>query len=931
MLLVPTIDQCSQWEVRLNFQDLAEVFNGLSGTKRSIRLRLSQATGIPDNALLAKCVTGTESICGGLEYRLLCVSVCGNLALKEFIALPAEIQFVTDQGDLHTVCGIVAQAAAGHNDGGLATYELVIRDALALMEHRINTRVFRNLNELEISGVILDEWRQRNPVMAMAFDVDWSNVASTYPTREFTMQHNESDADFLRRLWKRRGIGWCMRAGSAASSQTESIASHVLVLFDDAYALPQNIAGTVRFHQDHGLGKSDTITAWSPVRTLKPGSVSRYSWDSMGRPTTSNVSSIVDQGPMGNQFAASLDEYLIDVPHAGNDSDDYRERGDLRMKRHEYESKCFYGEGSVRTFCAGQWIALLNHPEIDEHPIKEREFIITWLQVDAENNLPKTIDEQVQRLFALNRWCDSGPSAALRQVGEERGMRYSNRFSCVRRGISIVPYFDPRKDIPHPQLQSAVVVGPSGQEIHCDEHGRVKVRFPGTRIDDHRHAQGAGANNGDSDSAWVRVASSWASDLWGTITLPRVGDEVIIDFLGGDPDKPIIVAQVYSASAPPPSFSNVGSLPGNKHIAGIKSKEAGSNRYNQLRLDDTPGQISSQLSSQHGHSELNLGWLTHPRSDGKGKARGEGAELRSDNAVAIRGAEGVLISAAAAPAASGNQLDRSELTDLVEALRGVQLYLSELSTTHRAGDTDGKQLKQLIGYLKQWDADSNKDKASTNSAVPPVIALSAPAGIAMTSQDNVAIGAQTHIDLLSVGNTQISVGKWLLARVSEGVSLFAHRAGIKLIAASGKLDLQTHGDDIELTSAKRIMLNATEEIVLQAPNIRFVAKGAQLDLGGGTITQQSSGEHTIKSAKFAHIKPGNGSTGQMDLPTSETNHDQQIVLRWIGTDEPMKNQSYRITTEDGRTFEGRTDAAGLTERFPSIIPFGIYSVEAFDD
>lgn len=916
----------------MNVKNIIDGFAGLSEANRPIRVRLSKGQRVLEDVLLIKRVAGSETLCGGLEYRLLCVSTRVDLPLREFVASPVELQFVTDHGDLRSVCGIVAQAAAGQSDGSLATYELVLRDALALMEYRTNTRVFRNLNELDISEVILDEWRRNNPVLAKAFDVDWSSVTGTYPAREFTMQHNESDADFLRRLWNRRGIAWFIRPGQASQSNNQDIPAHSLVLFDDAFTLPQNAAGTVRYHRDDGTEQNDTIFAWSPVRSLKPGNVSRLSTDYMqGRPVTSHTPSHIDQGTAGNQFAFSLDDYLVDVPHAGDDGDDYRNLGELRMKRHEYESECFYGESSVRTLCIGQWIGLSGHPEIDTHPAREREFVVTRLQIDAENNLPKTVEDRAQRLFAHNRWNEGSIDSTLRLASEERGMRYTNRFSCVRRGIPIVPAFDPRSDMPRPQLQSAIVVGPPGEEVHCDEHGRVKVRFPGTRTEDHSHAQGAGASDTDRDSAWIRVASTWASNQWGTITLPRVGDEVIVDFLGGDPDKPIIVAQVYGAMAPPPSFSHTGKLPGNKHLAGIKSKEVQGVRYNQLRLDDTPGQINAQLSSQHGHSELNLGWLTHPRNDGKGEARGEGAELRSDHAVAVRGAQGVLISATARQKASGNQLDRAELIGLVEALQGVQQQLSALSVTHHADGTSDKELKQLIAYLKQWESGSNTESSGTGDGGQAVVALSAPAGVAVTSQDNIAIGAQTHVDVLSIGNTQLSVGRKLLARVSESISLFAHRLGIKLIAASGKLELQTHADDIELTSSRRIVLTATEEIVLQAPKLRFVTQGAQVDIGGGAITQQSSGEHTIKSSTFAHVGPAGGSPAAVPSIVSESAHDQQTVLRWIGTDEPMKNQRYRITTEDGRTFEGRTDAAGLTERFTSAIPFGRYSIEALDD
>jgi len=342
--------------------------------------------------LLVKRVSGRETLCGGFEYRLLCVSTRDNLPLKDFIAVPIELQFVTDRGNVRAVCGIVAQAAAGQADGGLATYELVIRDALALMEHRTNTRVFRNQNELDISDIILREWRQNNPVLAKAFGVDWSCVTGTYPARAFTMQHNESDADFLRRLWKRRGIAWFMRPGKASQLQSEEMPAHALVLFDDALTLSQNAAGTVRYHRDDGTEQSDTIMTWSPVRKLKPGSVVRQSAEYIqGRPMMSITPAYIDQGKTGNRFASGLEDYFIDAPHAGEDGADYRQLGELRMKHHEYESKCFHGEGSVRALCVGQWIALSGHHEIDRHPEKEREFIVTRLQVDAENNLPKPL------------------------------------------------------------------------------------------------------------------------------------------------------------------------------------------------------------------------------------------------------------------------------------------------------------------------------------------------------------------------------------------------------------------------------------------------------------------------------------------------------------------------------------------------------------
>ncbi len=172
----------SERKLLMDLKDLIQAFVGLSEAKRPIRLRLSQEKQVLDDVLLVKRVVGNETLCGGLEYRLLCVSTRADLPLKEFIALPVELQFVTDRGDMRAVCGIVAQVAAGQSDGGLATYELVVRDALALMEYRTNTRVFRNQNELDITDVILREWRRHNPVLAKAFDVDWSHATILPPS-----------------------------------------------------------------------------------------------------------------------------------------------------------------------------------------------------------------------------------------------------------------------------------------------------------------------------------------------------------------------------------------------------------------------------------------------------------------------------------------------------------------------------------------------------------------------------------------------------------------------------------------------------------------------------------------------------------------------------------------------------------------------------
>src|SRR5471030_134012 len=710
-------------DIASSFVTFLNMVKTLTADNRPLRMRLALPTGIVDDLLLPQRVEGSESICGGLEYHVDCVATDAKLPLKQFIAIPAELQFVTDRGGLRKVSGIVTQAKAGRSDGGLASYQLVVRDAFAIMEQRVNTRVFRNANEIDILEILFNEWQQNSGVLAAAFDIEIDPLifSHQYPQREFTKQHNESDAAFIMRLMKRRGIAWFFRAGhsggAASGDTTDDTPAHTLVLFDDASSLQENAAGTVRYHRDNATEQRDTITAWSAVRTLRPASVSRHSWNyknPLGSQfMTTNANSSVDQGDNGNAMAANLNDYLIEIPHVGDDHEDQALLGQVRLSRHDYETKCFHGEGGVRDLCVGEYNGVSGHPEIDTHADSEREFVITELHLVAENNLSPELERSLRSLFSSNRWHDDEVFDWMTQRTAQGAVRYGNRFTCVRRGVAIVPAFDPRVDVPKAQMESAIVVGPAGEEIHCDEEGRVRLRHPGTRTEDHTHAAGAGASDTDGDSAWVRVASSWAGpgpggdNQPGLRNLPRVGTEVLVAYLGGDPDKPVIVGQLYNSNGLPPGLNSVGGLPDSKYLTGIQSREGHGMRSNQLRLDDTPKQISAQLASAHGASELNLGYLTTPRFQGKGTARGEGAELRSDKAVALRGAQGILLSTASDPDGPGAQLDRAELIGMVEVLQGVAEQLATFAATHAGDDANGPQVAQLIAKLKAWDSGSN--------------------------------------------------------------------------------------------------------------------------------------------------------------------------------------------------------------------------------
>lgn len=886
----------------MNTLSQAGLSPGPTQAHRSIRVRLAYRSSILEDVLLVKHVSGKETLCGGIEYRLLCVSMEAALPLKEFIALPAELQFVTDRGELRSVCGVVEQVSAGQSDGGLASYQLVVRDALSLMEQSTNTRVFRCRNEVDISLALVSEWRNVNPILANALEIDVSGISGTYPAREFVMQHNESDAAFLRRLWKRQGIAWFFRAGQSSQPHGSSVPAHTLVLFDTPQALAQNCAGAVRFHRDAGTETRDGIFNWSAVRSLKAGNATRQSWDYLqGRMMSAHAPTTMQQGEAGDQFAFSLDDYRIDSPHFGDDNSDFRRLGELRMQRHEFEAKCFCGESGVRDFCVGEWFRLDGHPDIDTHPNDERKFILTELLVAAENNLPKDIDERAQRLFSANGWRQSTDIFGLERASDERDVKYTNRFTCVRRGIPIVPGFDPRTDLPPVHLQSAIVVGPPGEEVHCDELGRVKLRFPGTREQDHR--DGAGASDTDRDSAWIRVASHWASDRWGNASLPRVGDEVLVDFLGGDPDKPIVVGRVHGATALPPTFTHTGGLPGNRFLAGIKSKEIHGMRYNQLRLDDTPRQISAQLASEHGHSQLNLGWLTHPRSDGTGQARGEGAELRSDQSVVVRAARLMLLTTQAMLGAVGKQLEREPLQALLEGSQALLKELGEFAEQHQSMPVDLAPHCELAGDLNNAEQDG-----------APLIAQYSHGGfVSATPKSSISYSGRQQ-NIVAQQNIQAFAGQRVNINAGRGMALFAHQDGMKHIARTGKIDIQAQQDSIAVAADRDVKITASQgDVVIAAKkSLTLLCGGAYIKIADGKIEHGCGGDFIVKAGMHKWDGPARQDADLPFFPAAE--HTNWLKLDLDGYQgAPMSGVPYTLYFANGQQKSGTLDGNGMAE------------------
>lgn len=894
----------------------------LDTRNRPLRMVLGQPGTADTNALLPHHASASESVCGGLELQILCLSENATLELKRFIGLPCELQIVTDRGNLRRLCGIVTAAASGHSDGGIASYKLTVRDALSVMDVTRTTRVFRDKSELEIIELVLKEWQRNNPVIASTFDFDIHSglLNRKLPKRALTMQLNESDASFVRRLMQRRGIGWFFRPGrtdrqSQAGGDVAGI-GHSLVLFDDDKDLARNAAGTIRFHRDGATEERDAITLWSAERTLVPGHTSLHSWDYLnpgkGGSTTSSPLR-VNQGKTGNALAANLEQYQVTAPHLGDNRLDLLAISDAVVAYHEFVAKCFHGEGAVRDLAVGEWFGLTGHPEIDKHQPEQREFIVTAQRIDTTNNLPADVNAKVARLFARSGW-DIAPLDDTAQA-----LRYRSSFSCVRRGIRIVP---PPPVIPQPQLQSAIVVGPKDEAVWCDHLGRVKIRFPATRAQE--HADGAGASGSDRDSAWVRVASGWAGNQCGARLLPPVGAEVLVAFAGGDPDKPVIIAQVYNGAAPPPAFRREDGLPANRFQSGLRSREIHGQRGNQLRLDDTTGQISAQLASDHGASELNLGYLTEPRQEGSARARGEGAELRTEEAIALHAARGILLSAwkLLGGGDKGAQLARDDYLGLLRDCGELCASLGTYAAQHNGLAIDTAEQEALLARFTGWEDGSNT-KPEAASPGEPVIAVTSPAGIGFASSKAVVTYAGTNVDTASQQHMQLTAGQRFSVNAGKGLSLFAHHGGLHAIAHNGKLLMQSQHDDTAIESAQNMQLTATEGTVTVTGKVILLvaADGSFLKLGDGPPVLGSKAPLRFHAPDYTLDGPESMAAQFPDFGAGGA--DQKLELRYprgVADDdgaEPLgalvKDMKMHVALSDGTSLEGVSDAQGKSE------------------
>jgi len=352
---------------------------------------------------------------------------------------------------------------------------------------------------------------------------------------------------------------------------------------------------------------------------------------------------------------------------------------------------------------------------------------------------------------------------------------------------------------------------------------------------------------------------------------------------------------VHTGLNQPPTFSGVGSLPANKTLSGIKTKEYKSNGYNELVFDDTAGELRAKLSSEAGKTQLNMGFLIHPRTEGKGESRGYGYDLRTDWHGALRAAHGLLISADARTGAAGKQIDRQEAISQLQSAQNLAQALGDVASKQLANlpetGKDNKQVKEdkipgdardsghqhhLVQAVESWEQGTNTEKSAKVAAdnkqpgQQGLILMSAPAGIATATPNSMTIATGTNLDQIAQRDTNQTSGRRWIHNAGESISHFVQgvkdKISLKLIAAKGKVQIQAQSDEVEITGDKSLTITSVKDSihVNAAKEILLTCGGAYIRIADGNIEV-----HAPKKVSIKGVQKIFGGPASMKVPMPE--------------------------------------------------------------
>lgn len=476
---------------------------------------------------------GLEVISDLYAIEVELVSEHPDFDLESLLGQPAFLEFGLNGEGIH---GSVENVRIGEPGKRLTRYQLTLVPVLHYLQFSFNQRIFQQMTVPQIIAQVL----KQHGILADAYTFRTSTSTST--KRDYCTQYRESDFEFIQRLCAEDGIAWHYQ---------HSPDGHHLVFTDDQTGFSK--LGATAYRQDSGMAADHPVISQFSMRfNTRTSSTTRRHY-AFERPTLLRESR--SQAP----FKPALEDYRYPEPFENEGHGSLLAR--QALERHRVDYQLSEGESDQPVLRSGHFFDLTGHPR------KKCNGLWLLIGVHHTGKQPQALEESV----AANTHPEDGFTQG-----------YRNTFSAIAWDV----FYRPPMPAPRPALvaQTAQVTGPAGEEIFCDEYGRVKVEF---------HWDRAGLGS-DKSSCWLRVSSSWAGDGFGTVTIPRIGMEVMVTFLEGNPDKPMITGCVPNRVTSVPY-----SLPDNKTRTVLRSHSSpASGGYNELSIEDRAGQEKIYLRAQ---------------------------------------------------------------------------------------------------------------------------------------------------------------------------------------------------------------------------------------------------------------------------------------------------------------------------------------------
>lgn len=739
-----------------------------------------------------------------------------------------------------------------------SVYQLTLVPWLWLLTQSNNYRIYQNQTIPHIIDNVLSHY---------PYPVEY-RLSNSYPVLDYQTQYNESDYAFIARLMREHGINFhfehrndrhtlILTDQNSHYPVQDNPAYQDLLIYPPNQRMPNYAEYIEHFHPAQSLVTGQTLLADYQFKTpqLILTAHDQYQWD----------------------YKHNDLQHYEWQQGMGIDNEALQTKAEHKTQAHYQHGHRAYGQGRLKAIQVGHTFTLKNHPNTDSNI----EWIVIGIQTTIQNLDP---DNRTHQYYTAD-----------------------TQFISQSKALPLRPEPNPPKPIA--RVQTATVVAPSGEEIHTDEHGRIKVKF---HWDKPSYADRQLFETLDAkalNTCWLRVSTAWAGENYGAIQLPRAGQEVIVDFFGGDPDMPFISGRLSN-----PDNMPLWQLPNEKVLSGLKSKEYQGQQSNQLVMDDTTGKLQVQLKSDHQSSELNLGSITRITPvQGRSDFRGEGFELRTDGHGVVRAAKGLILSTFARFNASNH------VKSMQEAIIQLDLAVEQQKNTlasaikHKLIDS----LDQTVEPKLQAEYKTVKGESNIQSSQRSYPELSNNHLVLLSEQDTVLSSGQTthiiadEIALTAKSDTTLSTTKRLIGIAAQGIRLFSQSEGVKLFSGAGKLELQSQSDDTELTSAKNTKIQAHDTIEITAGKELIInVDGSYIRISGKGIEQGTPGKWEAYATNHDLLGPKNLAMSMNEMPTSD--YDQELYLM-LPNGEPAKNVNFEIHHADGSVIGGVTDSSGNTK------------------